>query len=57
MGQICRVCEIPIPSGFTNCDRCYYKTNQGKAEEINFLKPISRRAKLEATGKDKSSPR
>jgi len=33
MGQICRICGVDIPSGFTHCDSCYYKTNEAKADE------------------------
>ena len=47
MAQTCRVCGVHVPSGFTNCDSCYYKTNEDKAEEIRLLKPVLKLGKLE----------
>lgn len=50
MAQTCRVCGVHVPSGFTNCDGCYYKTDEAKAEEIDFLKHISNLESLASTG-------
>ncbi len=46
MAQTCRVCGVRVPSGFINCDSCYYKTNEAKTEETKFLKHISKLEKL-----------
>jgi len=42
MGQTCRACGVHVRSGFTNCDDCYYKTSEARAEKIKFLKHISK---------------
>lgn len=42
MGQTCRVCGVCVASGFTNCDACYYKSNEAKIDEIKLLKHISK---------------
>lgn len=31
--QKCRVCGVRIPSGFTNCDACYYKADKTERKE------------------------
>lgn len=38
MTQLCRICGAHIPSGFTNCDGCYYKLNETKVEEKKLMK-------------------
>lgn len=53
MGQTCRVCGIHVPSGFTNCNSCYFETNKAKEEEIKLLKYASKLGKLVATWSSK----
>ncbi len=36
--QTCRVCGVNIPSGFTNCDSCYHKSDE--IEVIKKRHPI-----------------
>jgi hypothetical protein len=48
MGQLCRICGCHVPSGFVNCDSCYYKTDEAKTEEVKLLKHASKLRKLAA---------
>lgn len=47
--QTCRICGVDIPSGFTNCDGCYHKTDFIKTEAAKILETLLKGAKLPKT--------
>ncbi len=42
MSQLCRVCGDNVPSGFTNCDSCYYSSDEARVDETKIIKRISK---------------
>ena len=42
--QLCRVCGVQIPSGFTNCDECYAKPSEADSDDAEKRKRTKKAA-------------